>query len=86
MANIAYKAIQPTGDYIDLATEMGITFTVDTKYQIQIQNSAIICVSANKPTKGGFYIPNDTPFGYTHIGDTLWLKANQEVVVNIAEG
>lgn len=88
MANIKSKFIQSNGDYVDLAEEMGITFTEGNDYQIQIQNAATVIVSATKPTEGGFYINTNKPFGYTHTGDTLWIKTLQytDAFVNIAEG
>lgn len=88
MANLAFNSIDTNGKYVDLAQALGITFTLDAKYQIQIQNPATIIVSTVKPEKGGFYISSDVPFGYTHTGGTLWIRTLQyaPAVVNIAEG
>lgn len=87
MANLGYKVFYTDG-YVDLAEEMGITLTQGSDYQIQLENPAILCVSATQPTKGGFYISNSKPFGYTHTGGTLWIKSLEyaPAVVNIAEG
>lgn len=88
MANLAFKSFYTNGEYVDLAEELGITFTVDTNYQIQIQSPATVIVSSTKPTKGGFYIFDGKPFGYTHTGDTLWIKSSDvtPATVNVAEG
>ena len=57
MSNIAYnKSIRTRGEYIDLAEAMGITFTLNSKYQIQLLNSAMVMISDTKPTEGGFFI------------------------------
>lgn len=89
MSNIAYKKSIRTGnDYVDLAEVMGITFTLNTKYQIQLLNSALVMISDEKPKEGGFLIFNNLPFGYKHLGQTLWIKSieNKPIEINIAEG
>ena len=87
MANLAYKQVDTNGEYVDFETEMGITFTLDSKYQIQVQNSAIVCISNTKPTTGGFVINDIYPFGYKHLGSKLWIKTTYHSAwVNVAEG
>lgn len=87
MANLGYKVFYTDG-YVDLAQEMGITLTQGNNYQIQLENPAILCVSATQPTEGGFTLSDGKPFGYTHTGTTLWIKSikNAPAKVNIAEG
>jgi len=89
MSNIAYKKSIKTGnDYVDLAQVMGITFSLNSNYQIQLLNSALVMISSSKPTEGGFLIFDNKPFGYTHLGQTLWIKSieNKPIEINIAEG
>lgn len=89
MPNIAYKkSIKTQGQYVDLAEAMGITFTLNSNYQIQLLNSAMVMISDDKPTEGGFFIFDNRPFGYTHYGSKLWIKSieNKPVEVNISEG
>lgn len=89
MSNIAYKkSINTKGDYVDLAEVMGITFNVNSSYQIQVVTSAYVIIADEKPTEGGFIIFDNRPFGYTHLGSRLWIKSieNRPVEVNISEG
>lgn len=89
MANIAYnKSIKTNGQYVDLAEVMGITFSLNEHYQIQLLNTAMVMISDSKPTEGGFLIFDNKPFGYTHLGQTLWIKSieNKPIEVNISEG
>ena len=89
MSNIAYKkSVKTQGEYVDLAEAMGISFNLDSSYQIQLLNSAMVIISDNKPTEGGFFIFDNRPFGYTHHGSKLWIKSieNKPVEVNISEG
>ena len=89
MSNIAYKkSINTKGDYADLAEVMGITFTLNSNYQIQLLNTALVMISDEKPTEGGFLIFDNKPFGYTHLGAKLWIKSIEDrpIEVNIAEG
>ena len=89
MSNIAYKKSIKTGkDYVDFEEVMGITFTVNSNYQIQLLNAALVMIADEKPTEGGFLIFDNKPFGYTHLGQKLWIKSieNKPIEVNIAEG
>lgn len=89
MANIAYnKSIRTNGQYVDLAEVMGITFELNEHYQIQLLNTAMVMIADNKPTEGGFLIFDNKPFGYTHLGQKLWIKSieNKPIEVNISEG
>lgn len=89
MSNVAYKkSIKTQGQYVDLAEVMGITFTLNSKYQIQLLNSAMVIISDEQPTEGGFFIFDNKPFGYKHLGSRLWIKSieNKPVEVNISEG
>ena len=77
MANIAdHKSIRTNGQYVDLAEVMGITFELNEHYQIQLLNTAMVMIANNKP------------FGYTHLGQKLWIKSieNKPIEVNISEG
>lgn len=89
MSNIAYKkAIRTGNDYVDFAEVMGITFSVNSKYQIQLLNTALVMISDEKPKEGGFLIFDNKPFGYTHLGSKLWIKSieNKPIEINISEG
>ena len=89
MANLACKTFAAAEEYINIETELGITFILNDNYQIQLKSPATLCVAATQPTEGGFYIFDKKPFGYTHTGDSLWIKAdpsNPIVTVNVAEG
>ena len=89
MANIAYnKSIRTNGQYVDLAEIMGITFSLNEHYQIQLLNTAMVMIADDKPTEGGFLIFDNKPFGYTHLGQKLWIKSieNKPIEVNISEG
>lgn len=87
MGNIAYKSIKASNEYIDLEQELGITFEVGKKYQIQIVNSAYIIIAETKPKEGGFLIFDNKPFGYQHNGQKLWVKTigNRPIEVNVSE-
>ena len=85
MANLAFKKIQGTGDYIDLEEELEISFENGKSYQIQVQNAAIICESDEKPTEEGFAIRNGEPFTYKCTGSKLWIKPSKTAIVNVAE-
>ena len=89
MSNIAYKKSIRTGnDYVDFEEVMGITFVKDSNYQIQLLNAALVMIADEKPKEGGFLIFDNKPFGYTHLGQKLWIKSieNKPIEVNIAEG
>lgn len=82
MANLYTGEIDTEGQYKSLASETGVTFTADTKYTIQIQNSAWI---REGETGEGFYINDSTPFTYTAGADDLYIKTESYSIVNIAE-
>ena len=89
MPNISYKkAIKTNGDYVNFEEAMGITFTQDANYQIQLLNVALVMIADEKPKEGGFLIFDNRPFGYTHKGSKLWIKSieNRPIEVNISEG
>ena len=89
MSKIAYKKSIKTGnDYADFEEVMGITFNVNSNYQIQLLNAALVMIAEEKPKEGGFLIFDNKPFGYTHLGQKLWIKSieNKPIEVNIAEG
>jgi hypothetical protein len=48
----------------------------------------MVIISDEKPTEGGFLIFDNKPFGYIHLGSTLWIKSieNKPIEVNISEG
>lgn len=82
MANLYTGEIDTEGQYKSLASETGVTFTADTKYTIQIQNSAWI---REGETGEGFYINDSTPFTYTAGASTLYVKTLSNIVINIAD-
>ena len=89
MANIAYsKSLKTKGEYVDLAEALGFTFEEGKTYQIQIMNTATIIIADEKPTEGGFFIFDNKPFGYKHLGSTLWIKSTEKrpVEINVSEG
>lgn len=88
MGNLAFKSIKTGNEYIDLAEELGIVLEVGKTYQIQIITSAYIIVADEKPKEGGFLIFDNKPFGYKHVGSTLWFKTieNRPATVNVSEG
>ena len=88
MANLAYKSIKTNGEYVDLEAALGITFEVDKVYQIQMMNTATIIISDEKPTEGGFFIFDNKPFGYKHLGSKVWVKSTEKrpVEINVSEG
>lgn len=89
MANLAYnKSLKTNGEYIDLAEALGITFEDGKTYQIQIMNTATVIISDEKPTEGGFFVFDNKPFGYKHLGSKLWVKSTEKrpIEVNVAEG
>lgn len=88
MTNLAYKSIKTNGDYVDLAQALGITFEEGKVYQIQLMNTATVIISDQKPKEGGFFIFDNKPFGYKHLGSRLWIKSTEKrpVEVNVAEG
>ena len=88
MTNLAYKEIRTDGDYVDLEEALGITFEMGKVYQIQLLNTATVIISDEKPEEGGFFIFDNKPIGYEHLGSKLWVKATEgrPIVVNVAEG
>lgn len=89
MANIAYsKSLKTNGEYVDLAETLGFTFTEGNTYQIQIMNTATIIIADEKPTEGGFFIFDNKPFGYKHLGSKLWIKSTEKrpIEINVSEG
>ncbi|MCR5266799.1 MAG: hypothetical protein K6E29_09455 [Cyanobacteria bacterium RUI128] len=88
MSNLGYGTLSTTDDYVDIETELSISFTDNTVYQIQIKNPAFVCEATNKPTEGGFEM-GEEPFQYVHNGEKLWIKAKRTylpVTVNVASG
>lgn len=82
MANLYTGEINTNGEYKTLSSETGLTFENESKYTIQIQNSAWL----REGTIGeGFYINNDTPFIYTTGDSALYIKTVAYCVVNVAE-
>lgn len=88
MGNLAFKTINTKNEYKDLGAELGITFEVGKKYQIQSLTSAYFIVSEEKPKEGGFLIFDNKPFGYAHLGQTLWVRTveNRPAQINVSEG
>ena len=87
MANIAYKSIKTDGKYVDLAATLGITFIVGKTYQIQLLNTGTIIIADEQPKEGGFFLMDEKPFGYKHLGSKLWLKSTngRPCIVNVSE-
>ena len=85
--NLAFVTIDPNDDYQDLETIADITFTEGNKYVLQISGQAIVCEATEKPSRGGFYIVDATPFQYEAGSGKLWVKTlqNSKVLINVAE-
>lgn len=81
MTNLYTGKIDTEGQYQNLETLTELTFTADTKYTIQVQNSAWIKEGS---TGDGFYINDATPFTFTKGTDDLYIKTVSYCVVNIA--
>lgn len=83
MTNLYSGTINTRGQYQNLATLTGLTFTVGTKYTIQIQNSAYI---REGEVGNGFLISNIKPFILDYKGGDVFIKTEfWSVVVNIAD-
>lgn len=68
MANIGIFTINTNGEYVDIATATGETFTEGTTYTMQAQNGGsvlTVCVASSQPTEGGFQIKDLEKFTYT---------------------
>ena len=90
MANLGFFEINTDGDYVDLETATGLTFTTGTKYTMQVQNAGdnlTVCVSDTTPTKGGFIMKDLEKFDYTPVeGSDIYVNTGGYGVVylNIA--
>jgi hypothetical protein len=87
MTNSKYDTISGS-DYVDVESELSISFTTGTNYQIQIINPAYICEADTKPTEGGF-LTTSKPFIYTHGSSKLWVCPKTPylpIKINVAEG
>lgn len=83
MSNLFTGTINTNGEYQNLATLADITFTQDTVYAIQIQNSAWLREGTNGK---GFLFNNDKGYNWKCTGDDLYIKTSgQSVIINIAE-
>ncbi len=83
MANLYTGTIQTNGEYVNLATEAGITFTEGTTYAIQIQNPAWLREGENGK---GFLFDKDKGLSWTCKGEDLYIKTDyRDAIVNIAE-
>ena len=81
MANL-YTGSISTSTYETLASLTSLTFTSDTTYVIQIQNSAYIREGS---TGEGFLINSIQPFEWTAGADDLYIKTlSDQCIVNIA--
>lgn len=76
MATSYTGRIGTDGQYVDLATESGVTFTSGTTYTIQIQNLAYL-----KLGDAEFAIYTNDPFTYTAGSDTLYIKTTYNTCV-----
>ena len=87
MAHLGEFVINTGGQYKKVSDLTGITFEDGKQYTFQIQNSATIISSAEKPTKGGFYIDAPTLNLYTkQPGEDLYIKTQLfKAILNIAE-
>lgn len=81
MATSYTGTINTNGEFIDLATESGVTFTSGKSYTIQIQNIGYL-----KLGDAEFAIYTNDPFTYTAGSDDLYIKTlNNSCVVSIYE-
>lgn len=78
MANLGYFTINTNGEYKTIEELTSLTFSVGTKYSLQVQNGGgylTICSSATLPTQGGFVMNDMEKFNYTPTeGVNLYLK------------
>lgn len=90
MANLGIFKIDTDGEYTDLATLTGLTFTTGTKYTMQAQNAGdelIVCTASSAPSSGGFVIRDFEKFEYTPVdGVNLYVNTGGygKVLLNIA--
>jgi hypothetical protein len=85
MANLGFFAIDTEGEYVKFSELTGLTLTPGTPYVFQVQGACYFCESATKPTKGGIYINNLKPFGYTARDVDLWVSTMFSSYINIVE-
>lgn len=69
MATSFTGEISTQGNFVDLETASGVTFTTGNSYTIQIQNTGYL-----KLNDAIFTIYTDTPFTYNAGTDTLYIK------------
>ena len=82
MANLYTGTIECNGEYKNIATETGVTFTTGNNYQIQFLNTGYI----REGEEGkGFYVSSSNPITYECDGDDLYVCNGSSVVINIAE-
>ena len=87
MAHLGEYVINTGGQYKKVSDLTGITFEDGKQYTCQIQNSATIIGSTEKPTRGGFYINTPVLNLYTkQAGEDLYIKTQLfKAILNIAE-
>ena len=87
MSNIAFIKVRPSDDYVDVEVAGEISLTASKNYTLQINGQCIVCEAESKPSNGGFYITNDSPFQYKKGDGKLWIKnlTNTVIFINIAE-
>lgn len=85
MATSYTGTIKTNGEFIDISTESGVTFTSGKSYTIQIlPNNDIVYF---KVADAIFEIDNSNPFTYTAGSDSPKLKTNyKECTLTILEG
>ena len=82
MANLYTGTIKCDGEYKNIATETGVTFTTGNTYQIQFLNTGYVREGV---TGEGFFVSSSDPFSYKCNGDDLYVCNGSSVVINIAE-
>jgi hypothetical protein len=79
MANLGFKRLEKSSEYINLENEFDFSFVEGKIYHIQIQGAGMFCEQSTKPLSGGVFWDNLKPFDYTKAADTLWVKIQSPV-------
>lgn len=82
MANLYTGYIESNGEYVDIEEATGLTFTVDTVYQIQFQNKGYL---REGEIGEGFLVNFLEPLTFKYDGDPVYVCSCTKVKVNIAE-
>lgn len=82
MANLGTFKIACNGEYKDLATESGLTFTSGNVYYIQFYNKGFF---RQGDLGKGYVISSDRSLGFEHDGSTIYIGGAGTIEVNVSE-